>query len=256
MEPYGFTYRKTGGSCRIFVREVNVKRVYDPSNPVVKQYVSIQEHRFDKSLRVWLSTDAYEHEMGDELNEVKLYNEGKLIPLLGYEDEESYREVLACLCDAIIKYGLDHLAEMSVEDEIIPTKAMADKLFAQHKELDRQFVEEYHLKTVPETDEDIDEWYEKIREIIMNASNHSYEEVKELLIRISAFIGERACELLSEKWIFNEDMKEPVAYNENYSNPTIKPLTKIVRGWKYNCQGESWEIINYDREKLKKGLKA
>lgn len=51
-------------------------------------------------------------------------------------------------------------------------------------------------------------------------------------------------------------MKEPVAFSENYSSPSIKPLTKIVRGWKYNCQGESWEIINFDREKLKKGLKV
>ncbi len=51
-----------------------------------------------------------------------------------------YKEKLSILTELIIEHGLNLLEKMSSEEEIIPTRAMAEKLFNQHKELRNAFV--------------------------------------------------------------------------------------------------------------------
>ena len=255
LEPYGFRYLKTDGPCRIFIREVKgVGRVYDPDNDVAKQYVNIQESRFDKELIVRFETDVI-----NPLNGQPLEILSELSPLPGYntwfpyEDEESYRKTLSTLADIVIQYGIDFLDQMSVEETIIPTKKMADELYSNHKERARLFAEKYHLSTVPQSEADIDKWIETIRQVIMDTEDQPYEDVKDLLVEIAAFIGERACEMLEQEWEFPEYMKTPCTSGRN--SRSIIPLRGAVSNWR-GCQQKQLEIMWFknDIEELKKAF--
>lgn len=254
LEPYGFKYLKTDEPCRIFIREVKgVGRVYDPDNDVAKQYINIQESRFDKELIVRFETDVI-----NPLNRNPLEILSELSPKPGYdswfpyEDEESYRKILSTLADIVIQYGIDFLDQMSVEETIIPTKKMADELYSHHEEHARLFAEKYHLNTMPQSESDIDQWFETIRKVIMDTADQPYEDVKDLLVEIAAFIGERACEMLEQEWEFPEYMKVPCTSGKNFS---IIPLREAVYNWR-ECRQKNPEIMWFknDIEALKKAF--
>lgn len=231
LKEYGFSFLKTDGPCRIFVREAHgFKRYYDPETDVVKQYISIQEHRFCKSLIARFYTDADGNERQDELEVLKKYGTGGW---LGYFDEDTYKRRLHILATHIIEEGFDLLERKSIEKEITPTKAMAIKLFEGHKELDERFIREYKMNPVPHSTSDIEDWFQKLKQMIISASEKPYEEVKELLVEMAAFIGERNCELLGAKWFFEEELKTPYTQGENHQGFGFRPLGKVVAyyGW-------------------------
>lgn len=149
LKDYGFRYLKTDGSCRIFVREAHgYKRYYDPGIDVVKQYINIQESGYGMGLTVRFETDAVNGISGDDVQFLKEHNPNRLSATKRsswyfYPDEDDYKKVLLYLTDLIIEYGLDHLDRMSIEEEFIPTKAMAEELFKNHAGLDRQFLKKY-----------------------------------------------------------------------------------------------------------------
>ena len=235
IEPYGFQFLKAENLCWTFVREVKgIKRYHDPDNDIVKQYINIEESRFDKIIIVRLAADAYGGDIGVE--EKRKYGLEKWV---GYTDEESYKNVLSQFADLIEKHAFDLLDQMSREDEIIPTKAMEEELCQNHKELDRQFMEEFHMKAVPEQMGDIENWRETIVNILRQSSSKSYEEVKELLIRMAAFIGERSCELCSLEWMENIH-----SVGGRYPYPPIPLLGIVVDLWKSGCTEQKMYIFD------------
>ena len=249
LKDYGFTYLKTDGPCRFFIREVQgAKRYYDPENQVVKQYINILESSFSQSLIARFHTDVYGYEMEQGLEELKKYGTGGWI---SYLDEESYKERLNLLADLTVEYGLDLLKKMSHEEEIIPTKSMADKLFNEHKQLADMFVEEVHIKPTPEQPEDIDEWLGSIKKILMDSADLPYEEVKQLLVKTAAFLGEKACEICSYEWWFPAHFKTPSIVG-NIGNLAL--LDTVVNIWKNKCDAQSWKLIEIYAELLKQGM--
>ena len=233
IEPYGFTYLKTDGPSRIFVREVTgIKRYYDPDNQVVKQYINIQDSHTFKSLVVRLSTDAVGCGEETDLEQIKMYSK---IGWLEYVDEVSFKENLNLLADLIIEYGFTYLDEHSIEEETIQTKAMQEKLAQHLDQLDQEFINEYHIKTVPEQIEDIDEWIRLIKQLIADNAERPYEEVKELLIKIAAFIAKRDCELLKKHCKVTEQgilvvISGPILINN--MRYTYQPLQLAVFMWR------------------------
>ena len=222
LKGYGFRYLKTEGPCRIFMREAyGYKRYYDPETDVVKQYISIQESSYGMGLTVRFKTDAVNGVSGLDVKFLKEKNPNKLSANKGsswffYSGEEDYKRVLLYLADLIIEYGLEHLDRMSIEEEVIPTKAMANELMENHAELDRRFLEKYKFNTVAHSMEDIEDWLQKLKEMIISVSEKPYEEVEELLLEMAAFIGERHCELIGAKWFFKEYMYTPFTQKENH----------------------------------------
>ncbi len=235
LKDYGFCYLKTEGSCRIFMREAHgYKRYYDPETDVVKQYVNIQESDYGMGLTVRFETDAVNGVSGDDVEFLKEKNPNKLSAnkrssWFFYSGEEDYKRVLLYLADLIIEYGLEHLDRMSIEKEVIPTKAMADELFENHAELDRQFLEKYKFNTVAHSMADIEDWFQKLKELIISVSEKPYEEVKELLLEMAAFIGERHCELIGAKWFFEEYMHTPFTQKENHRGRLFLGLEDVIR---------------------------
>lgn len=264
LKDYGFRYLKTDGPCRIFVREAHgYKRYYDPETDVVTQYVNIQESDYGMGVTARFETDAVNGVSGLDAEFLKERNPNKLSGNKGsswffYSGEEDYKKVLLYLADLIIEYGLDHLDRMSIEKEFIPTKAMADKLFENHAELDRQFLEKYKFNTVARNMADIEEWYSKLKEMIISASEKPYEEVKELLLEMAAFIGERHCELIGAKWFFLEYMHIPFTRKENHRGRPFLGLEDVVghyRACKMSEEVSDWfmdEILGYEEAYQKK----
>ena len=250
LKDYGFSFFKSDGPCRIFIREVHgFKRYYDPETDVVKQYISIQTGFF-KSLTARFYTDVYGNEMMHSLDVLRKYGTGEW---LGYLDEESFKGRLHLLNGHIIEEGFDLLEKLSCEEEAIPTKAMAEKLFNQHEQLSQAFTDEFHLKSVPEKPEDIDEWFSVIKKMIVDISELPYEEVKELLVKIAAFIGEKACEICPYQWEFSEYFKTPRVIAD-YPYPGFFPLDAVVNLWKNKCDESFWQYVERLVEPLKQGL--
>ncbi len=249
LKGYGFQYLKTDGPLRIFIREVNgFKRYYDPETDIVKQYINIQGSNFYKGLTVRFNTDVYGYEMVQELTELKKYgNNGWLV----YTDENDYKEKLSILTELIIEHGLNLLEKMSSEEEIIPTRAMAEKLFNQHKELRNAFVNEFHINAVYNQPKEIDESFQPIKKLMMDTVELSYENVQELLVKIAAFIGEISCEMCSYEWKFPEHFKAPEIVGDY---PCFWPLDVVINIWKNKCEDQSWKLLEEHIEVLKHSL--
>lgn len=228
LKDYGFRFLKTDDQCRIFVREAHgFKRNYDPDVDMVKQYILIQQHRFGNLVAVHFKTDASNRLVGEELAVLRELNpEGGA--WFAYSNDDEYEEVLTRITEIIINHGLDFLQQMSIDEEIIPTKAMADQLYENHRELDKSFISKYKMDPVPHSSADIEEWFQTLKRILISVSEKPYEEVKELLVEMAAFIGERNCELLGSKWFFEEGLKTPRTQGENHQGFGFVPLKSVV----------------------------
>lgn len=227
--PFGFKYLKTDGRCWTFIREAKgIKRCYDPETDVVKQYVIIQENRFGKMLTVRFRTNVANELVGTELEALRKLNPNKSTTWFEYSNEEEYERVLLQLGEVVIKYGFEFLKQMSIEEEIIPTKSMAHKLYESHRKLDDRFLSKYKMVSNPQKLSDIEEWFQKLKQLIMLSTEKPYEDVKELFIEMAAFIGERNCELLGEKWFFEEEMQAPFTQRENNQGMCFFPLNEVV----------------------------
>lgn len=259
LKDYGFRFLKTDAQCRIFVREVHgFKRNYDPDVDMVKQYILIQQHRFGNLMAVHFETDASNRLVGTELAVLRELNP-KRGAWFEYSDDEEYEEVLARITEIIINHGLDFLQQMSIDEEIIPTKAMADRLYENHRELDERFISKYKMNPVPYSLSDIEEWFQTLKRIIISVSEKPYEEVKELLVEMAAFIGERNCELLGEKWFFEEELKTPNTQGEHYQGFCFLPLHDVViyyRDYKEDKEGARTHLWFYNEiEELQRAFR-
>ena len=257
LKEYGFEFERTESAGVCFMREIEgFTRFYDPSDHKVRQHVLIQESRFAKEIVIRFSTDVYGKEVFHDLDWRKLVKEYPELTggWLSYSDEVSYREALYKLADIFEKYGLGYLRELSVEDPVIPTKEMADNLYANHESLDKSFQEEFGVSAGIETEEDVDKCFAVIKDAVISVKDKEYEDVKERLLKTAAFLGERACEMLSQKWAFPDYFKTPLTKTVDYNGYyACKPLLTIVEWWKDGCKDDD-DLLELHREDFKKAL--
>lgn len=258
LKSYGFEFERTESAGVCFMREIEgFTRFYDPSDQKVRQHVMIQESRFAKEIVIRFSTDVYGKEVFHDLDWRKLVKEYPELTggWLSYSDEVSYREALYKLADIFEKYGLDYLGELSVEDPVIPTKEMADNLYANHESLDKSFQEEFGVSAGIETEEDVDKCFAAIKNAVISVKDKEYEDVKERLLKTAAFLGERACEMLSQTWAFPGHFKTPLTETVDYNGYyACKPLITIVAWWKRGCEEKYARMLEHHREDFKKAL--
>lgn len=248
IKKWGFIYLKTEQHNYYFFREIEgIDRYYDPSDNSVRQYILIQKNRFANLLTVRFYTDVYGNETVHDIFQLK---NPKVFPNLKsgwicYNDSDSYTKALEFIVSVIDKYGIELLKTLSNEEEIIPTKDMAKKLYEEHEELEQKFIEKYSIKCLPDSEKDVDDWFVLVKKIINECIDEPYENVKEKIIEISAFLGNRVCEILSQKWIFPEYSKvpltSPTSSHSQYHG--YKPLITVVMLWKDKNNEEKWYLL-------------
>jgi len=159
----------------------------------------------------------------------------------------TFRETLLILWDIIKTYGLNLLKELSAEEEVIPTKEMAHELYTNHKSLDLAFQKEFTMDRVVKKREDIDAWFVKIREIIHDTQGMDYNQIKKTLLGMAAFLGERACEILDEEWVFPDYHKAPFTINKQHKYPAFHVLVAVVLWWKNNVGLKEYIMEEYQK---------
>ncbi|MBR1702881.1 MAG: hypothetical protein IJ716_13190 [Lachnospiraceae bacterium] len=244
IKPYGFQYWKTDGPSRVFIKRLEgVKRYFDPEVTTAELYINIQDSNVAKALYVRLSSNVAAKVNHSELEEAY---DGR--PWMPYTDEESFRKCLKRIAELLIEYGLPMLEEMSVEEEVITTRAMEERLYQEYPSLEQKFIEQYHLKTVAESEADIDEWFERIREILLDTCDRPYEEVKELILMVAAFWQQRFCELLGAECEHDERIHITAVTCKYGYFPSLGP---IVYQWKNKCDENSMTGSKYCRDLMK-----
>jgi len=232
IEKHGFVYNQdkvySGSGFWGFAREIDS----------IKQRIFIQKNDFAESLYLNFATSAKGHGLAraGTHSAIKL-PEGEYSNRYDewyYETEEDFKKILREFVDIIEKYGIDKLNEMSIEPTIIPTAEMATKLLSFRNDLNEHFIKNNKLNTDEVSKENVCKWFEVIKQKFIDTKDEPYENVKDMLIEIAAFLGEQLRKEMGGEWgcygqyITDASVLELKAYN--YS--CYPALTMTIKMWK------------------------
>ena len=81
--------------------------------------------------------------------------------------------------------------------------------------------------------------------------NLPYDEVKELLVKTAAFIGEKACEMCAYEWLFPTHFMTPKIIGPGRA---YFLLDIVVDGWKSKCDEDTLYRMEIIAGTLKNGM--
>ena len=159
-----------------------------------------------------------------------------------YEDIDSFKSSLKNLTLLVEEYGLPELARLSVESKIIPTVEMATKLASSHKELSDKFAIENQLETSNGSRENIIKWFDVIEQKMKDTKDDPYKCVQDMLVEITAFLGEQLRKELGGKWKTGVEPRIVSIRNMNiFASTSYSPFKRVIGTWKH-------QDINYFKE--------
>ena len=161
-----------------------------------------------------------------------------------YDDEESFKAVLGNFVHLIETYGFDKLEELSIEEEVIPTNEMGTRLVSSYEMLSEKFIKENHLDITSTSREDIEGWFDLIKQKFEETKEESYQDVQDMLVEITAFLGEQLRKEVGGKWCAGHYEARGVSMSEMnvWSTRSWKPLPHVIGSWKH-------QDINWLRER-------
>jgi len=230
IEKYGFTYgldkAYSGSGVWGFAREINS----------IKQMIIIQQY-FGSALFLNLCTTAWGQGLGKRVGSGVPLPKGEYsisaMDLWIFEDEDEFRKILFEFVDIIEKYGIEELNKMSVEDETIPTIAMADRVFSTYKALSEQFIKRHQIDPGDMSKEAVSKWFEIIEKQIVETKDEPYESVQDMLVEIAAFLGEQLRKDMGGEWIRGLDVRHVYVTELNgYLFKSFFALGKVIETWK------------------------
>lgn len=231
---FKFTYQGRRGDSWIFEKEFKG----------VIQTISLYEYRFEKNM---ISFDLYTDVPGKGIVQAVgiegIEFNSEMPGFWKYEDEESFIEILKVINNIVIKKGMRILNQLSKRPEIIETNEMYQELYFKHSELAEKYQNEMGLK-VGEFDENyIEEWFEIIKKRVEILQKGKFEDAKEEIVEIAAFLGEQIRNALGGEWgrYIDQKSKFESCFLENvrskgHSNVNI--LKNIMGG--YSSNGMDW----------------
>lgn len=108
-----------------------------------------------------------------------------------YESEEELEKALWEIREVIEKYGLAWLDKKCIEEQIIPTDEMGNKLYQSYEELYKCFAERHHIDTTDKSKENIAKSFAVVRARLEEIQYLPYSEVQDDLVEMAAFWGEQ-----------------------------------------------------------------
>lgn len=253
LSEYGFQYVREEPKIWTFRRSVSgYKSYYDPEKTLVTQEIIIQDYNYEDKISVTLWTDAAMVGHGERLkhlSELKGFHHDHCVL---YEDEDSFHEIITQITDLLVKYGIDQLNEKSVEESVIVTKAMEIQLWKEHKSLEDAFIKKYNMIVTPISINDIDTFWNRCLEILAQTYKTDYEECKELILMITAYLEQRYCDVVGAKCSIDERKQiGGVFVHSKYG--IIEVLPNVVSIWKNRG---NWDGLNCIRDDMKKELSS
>lgn len=248
LEKHGFVYDKdiSDSGAWAFTRSVNS----------ITQEVCIQKSNFQQAFYLRSGTSAWlSREQLGPRDATKIvpkerlpqdqYFEGLLLSnyLWGYNTEDELKATLTELASIIEDHLIDHLNEMSIEDEILPTKEMVDKLYTSYEELNEKFIIENNLGVNQISEESARQWFEVIGEKIIETKDENYEDVKNMLVEMAAFLGQQLRKEMGGEWQrgINDLRRINIRDLNGHIFIDYSALFNCVEMWKY-------QDIDYCRE--------
>jgi len=152
-----------------------------------------------------------------------------------YQNESELERALTEFAEIIEKYGLDELTKLSAEDDkIIPTVEMGEKLFANYKLLNEQFITQNQIDIADTSKNGMSKWFDIIEAKMTETKNLPYEQVQDMLVEIAAFLGVQLEKGVEGEWIKNEDPRGVwVKIAKANILRVYWPLTSAIDAWKY-----------------------
>ena len=210
---HGFSYERDKydkNSFWHFVRKVDGK--VDP----IEQRITIEEESLARyfrggcALHLLFKTSAYGSSLPVNLTKF-LPKECLPEPVLTfllvdfrywvYETEDEFKKILVDFIRFIEEYGLDKLAELSIEKEAaIPTNEMGEKLISSYESLNEIFIQKYNINADDGSRENVCKWFKLIEQKIMETKDEPYENVKDMLLEMTAFLGEQLLKGVGGRW--------------------------------------------------------
>jgi len=229
VEKYGFVYDEKYGD--------NLAWVFTREQDSIQQRIHIVEHRFAKELFLRFETTAWvwRNSSVDARSCIpeNQYNNYKRRRMWLYENEESFRKALKEFAEIIEKYGIDKLNEISIEEEVVPTNEMGKRLLESHEILSASFINQYQLEIERRTTSEVMKWFDIIDNIINQTKEQPYENVKEKLIEISAFLGEQLRKEVGGEWVQGKSARNTFLNGLNcYVMTGYWVLPNVIAAWK------------------------
>jgi len=229
IEKHGFIFdlENSRNGFWDFVREIDS----------IKQKIFIQKNNFAESLYLNFATSAWGHgrARAGTYSEIKL-PQGEYSNVYDewyYETEEDFKKILVEFVDIIEKYGLDKLNEMSIEPEVIPTLEMAKKLLSSHTGLSKHFIKNNKLNIDEVSKGNVCKWFEVIEQKFKDTKDEPYENVKDMLVEVAAFLGEQLRKEMRGEWKqWKENMRNVSVIKMNgYIHRSYPILSEVVEMW-------------------------
>ena len=176
---------------------------YEREKDGVKQTITVITDRYEKRyIRVLFDTNAY----GQKTREFRDFvpEEGaEHWEFWGYKNEEELRTILREFKRLIVTYGMDFLDSISKPaTDAVPTEELERYLYLNHESL----YEEYSamLQTQGKSAEEV---IEIIHQTMVQNLDKPFQDVKELLVGLTALYGHTISWGDKAKWVWDEGIK-------------------------------------------------
>ena len=209
----------------------------------ITQYITVSKNRFADEFCMDFRTTAWGKGIGSDavtiIPEDKLHKYHTDASGWPYKTEEDFERILHEFVDVIEKYGLDELARLSIEDEVVPKVEMGQKLYSSHESLSEEFAKQNQLNTTDRTHDNREKWFDVIEEKIMSTKDSPYnQEVQDMLTSIAAFLGTQLVHDLGGEWLTSKNARVPIINGMNvHAYKVFSPLKGVVMAWKRQCVG-------------------
>ena len=195
LAPFKFEYKGYQGDSWKFER--NMKGAV--------QTISIYPYRFDQSMITFelytnVKNSEYASKIGTNVVSASMLDgivsNGQIRGYWQYGNEQELIQVLGEMKDVLIKKGMKILVELSKGLEEPDTAEMYREVYFHHDELCEKFMEKTGIVVTGFDEENIDRWFEVIEERTEILKQGDYEDAKEELMEIAAFLGNQLVKYL------------------------------------------------------------
>lgn len=234
LEPEGFFYIGRSKETSRFLRKVT-----NSKEETVKQWVTLQKNRYCKEILLNLGSSAagqgWNYRIDDFIPDC-------IVEGLCYETEEEWKEVIEQFANILTQYGLPFLEKIKEPRmKYYITDKDYEMLFYHHEELVHHIIKREKVKIEGLDVEEVAEWIEKK---IEEQKEKPFEEVRRLLLELSALFGAVANQYSPCEWYLSENYGCQLRFvNPKNRESTMSIVKTLFWEWDYLRSKEESNIV-------------